>query len=60
MFQGAVVKRIEDPQGKLTWFINLTSRKAKGFVKPFIYDRPEYSFANAMRLLERQSGNLSY
>ena len=51
MFQGAVVKRIEAPQGKLTWFINLTSIKAKGFVKPFIHDRPEYSFANAMRLL---------
>ena len=34
--------------------INLTSGEAKELVKPF---RPEYGFANAMRLLEKQYGN---
>ena len=57
MFQEAVEKKIKDPQGKLTRLINLTSREAKELVKPFIHDRPECGFANAMRLLEKQYGN---
>ena len=57
MFREAVEKRIKDPQGKLTRLINLTSREAKELVKPFIHDRPECGFANAMRLLEKQYGN---
>ena len=56
MFREAVEKRIKDPQGKLTPLINLTSSEAK-VVKPFIHDRPECGFANAMRLLEKQFGN---
>ena len=57
MFREAVEKRIKDPQGKLTRLINLTSGEAKELVKPFIQDRPEYGFANAMRLLEKQYDN---
>ena len=57
MFRGALEKRIKDPQGKLTRLINLTSGEAKELVKPFIHDRPECGFANAMRLLEKQYGN---
>ena len=57
MFQEAVEKRIKDPQGKLTRLINLTCGEAKELVKPFIHDRPECGFANAMRLLEKQYGN---
>ena len=57
MFREAVEKRIKDPQGKLTRLINLTSREAKDLVKPFIQDRPECRFANAMRFLEKQCGN---
>ena len=57
MFQEAVEKRIKDPQGKLTQLINLFSGDAKELVKPFIHDRPEYGFANAVRLLEKQYGN---
>ena len=37
--------------------INLTSREAKEFIKPFIHDRPECGFENAIRLLEKQYGN---
>ena len=57
MFREAVEKRIKDPQAKLARLINLTSREAKELVKPFIHDRPECGFANAMRLLEKQYGN---
>ena len=57
MFQEAVDKNIKDPQGKLTWLINLTNREAKELVKPFIHDRPECGFANTMRLLKNQYGN---
>ena len=57
MFQEAVEKRIKDSQGKLTRLINLTCGEAKELVKPFIHDRPECGFANAMRLLEKQYGN---
>ena len=56
MLRGAVEKRIKDLQGKLTRLINLTSGEAKEFIKPFIHDRPECGFANAMRLLEKQYG----
>ena len=37
--------------------INLTSGEAKEPVKPFIHDRPEFGFAFAIRLLEKQYGN---
>ena len=57
MFREAVEKRIKDTQGKLTRLINLTSGEAKELVKPFIHDRPECGFANAMKLLEKQYGN---
>ena len=57
MFREAVEKRIKDPQAKLARLLNLTSREAKELVKPFIHDRPECGFANAMRLLEKQYGN---
>ena len=57
IFREAVEKRIKDPQGKLSRLINLTSGEAKELVKPFIHDRPECGFANAMRLLEKQYGN---
>ena len=57
MFREAVEKRIKDPQGKLTRLINLTSGEAKELVKPFIHDRPECGFSNAMSLLEKQYGN---
>ena len=57
MFREAVEKRIKDPQGKFTQLINLTSREAKELVKPFIHDRQQCGFANAMRLLEKQYGN---
>ena len=57
MFREAVEKKIKDPQGKLTRLINLTSGEAKELVKPFIHDRPECGFANAMGLLEKQYGN---
>ena len=57
MFQEAVDKRIEDPQGELTCLINLTSGEAKELVKPFIHDRPRYGFANAMRIMEKQYDN---
>ena len=57
MFRETVEKRIKDPQGKFTRLINLTSGEAKELAKPFIHDRPECGFANAMRLLENQYGN---
>ena len=57
MFRAAVEKRIKDPQGKLTRWINLTCGEAKELVKRFVHDRPECGFANAMRLLEKQYGN---
>ena len=57
MFREAVEKRIKDPQGKLTRLINLTSGEAKELVKPFIHDRLECGFENAMRVLEKQCGN---
>ena len=57
MFQEAVDKNIKDPQGKLTWLINLTNREAKELVKLFIHDRQECGFANTMRLLKNQYGN---
>ena len=57
MFREAVEKRINDPQGKLTRLINLTSGEAKELVKPFFHDKPECGFANAMRLLQKQYGN---
>ena len=57
MFQEAAEKKIEDLQGKLTRLIDLTSAEAKELAKPFIPDRPEYDFANAMKLLENQYGN---
>ena len=57
MFREAVEKRINDPQGKLTRLINLTSGEAKELAKPFFHDRPECGFANAMRLLQKQYGN---
>ena len=41
----------------MTQSINLISGEAKELVKPFIHDRPEYSFTNAVRLLEKQYGN---
>ena len=50
MFREAVEKRINDPQGKLTRLINLTSGEAKELVKPFIHDRPECDFAKARDL----------
>ena len=37
--------------------INLASGETKELVKPLIYDRPEYGFSNAMRLLEKQYSN---
>ena len=52
-----VKKRIKDLQGKLTRLINLISGEAKELAKPFIHDRPECGFANAMRHLEKQYGN---
>ena len=57
MFREAVEKRMKDPQRKLTRLINPTSGEAKELAKPFIHDRPEYGFANARRLLEKQYGN---
>ena len=57
MFREAVEKRIKDPQGKLTRLINLTSGEAKELAKPFVHDRPECGFSNAMSLLEKQYGN---
>ena len=32
--------------------------KKKELVKPFILNRPEYCFTNAMRFLEKRDGNL--
>ena len=40
MFWKAVQKRTEDPEGKLTHFINLTRKEVKELVKLFIHDRP--------------------
>ena len=40
MFWEAVQKRTEDPEGKLTHFINLTRKEVKELVKLFIHDRP--------------------
>ena len=57
MLKEAVEMRREDLQGKLTWWINLTSREAKELVKTVIHDRPEYGFENAMRLQDEQYGN---
>ena len=54
MFRKAVEKKMKDPQEKLTRLINLASKVPKELVKPFfIHD----SFANAMRLLEKQYCN---
>ena len=57
IFREAVEKRIKDPEGRITWLINLRSGEANDFVKSLIHDRPECCFANAMRLLEKQYGN---
>ena len=51
VFREALEKIIVNSQEELTQLINLTRGEAKELVKSLILDRPEYSFANAMRLL---------
>ena len=51
-------KEIADPQGRLTRLIKLTTGEVRELVKPFIHNNPKYDYENAMKLLERQYGNL--
>ena len=51
VFREALEKIIVNSQEELTQLINLTRGEVKELVKSLILDRPEYSFANAMRLL---------
>ena len=57
MFRDNIVKKIDDPQGRLTRLIKYTCGEARQLVKNFIHDRPDVGYTNAMNLLEKQYGN---
>ena len=56
MFHETVEKKIDNPQGRLTWLIKYTCGEARELVENFIDDRPDVRYANARNLLEKQYG----
>ena len=57
MFRESVEKNIEDPKGRLTRLIQFTRGEAKGLIKNFINNRPEYGYNNTIAMLHKQYGN---
>ena len=51
MFREVVEKKIDNPQGRLTSLIKLTTGEVRELVESFIHDNPKYGFENAMKLL---------
>ena len=57
MFRDSIKKKIQNAKGILTRSIQYIKGKAKGLIKDFINDRPEYGYNNAMSVLYRQYRN---
>ena len=52
MFQEADEKEIYEPRGKLTQLIKYTREEPQKLVKPFINDRTDYGYKNAIARLQ--------
>ena len=52
MFQESDEKEIDDPRGKLTQLIKYTREEPQKLVKPFINDRTDYGYKNAIARLQ--------
>ena len=57
MFKEVVENKIEDPLGRLTRLIQLTTGEAKELIKHCIQETPSSGYVHAKQLLEEQYGN---